>query len=658
MTTKRFFNSLAAAMIACCATGVFTSCSGFIDAVVGNVDNPAPTTQTTNDAAQLKQGIWTEYDEALLTSGKYTEDELAQMPTVAMWIQGDKGDFFTYTAETVSETVEGQISYNKSANTGTITFPYIAGNPLSIQTVNFSMTSDDVMEFEYTYEGKKTTGHCAWLCKDLEDWSSDITDEDWKELMTYYENLKAEGPDASIDWSKSVEVEDIDDEGNPVTVVVDDLDEPLVWEEDIAATRAGTRAIGIGTVISMGFKLLGALFSDDSTEKKLDAITEKVDKVLQGQQKMLKQLNQINNRLTAIAKQMQKQATIDIINERNKTYYNPLKVHSKSLFDDAYKLYTENKDDLSKVSDKLGIYAKKWVGNNKEYIELTWQYMEYLTTVQHSTYGAGMDKIYDGITYDEYPWEHLGTNDRLCYRGNDLLMITKCLFMICLYSTYCDLDDIDKKTLYDHYNDYRPQLLAFCSFNVSNPDEFRVCQIPGAHFVMRKELQKYNYGLNGKCPHPSFYGSDAVYRPEWHEKGSPKIENPTELKSKLIRVKEAETIYNYYKTAFYSGQEKISWASMLVGDKDMAGGATYSKQPAATEEKLRLMLSSPDHVSGVDQATSLLHLSTRFTVGTVWNSTVLYSWLYMGEVIFTSKKSWLKYYDDIEYYAAIVEKRY
>lgn len=105
-------------MLCCSSMFTLSSCQGLMDAIVGTEDKPVTTPTTpTNDAAQLKQGIWTEYDEALLTSGKYTEDELAQMPTVAMWIQGDKASFFTYTAETVSETVEGQISYNKSANT-------------------------------------------------------------------------------------------------------------------------------------------------------------------------------------------------------------------------------------------------------------------------------------------------------------------------------------------------------------------------------------------------------------------------------------------------------------------------------------------------------------------------------------------------------------
>ena len=605
--------------------------------------------------AQLKQGIWTEYDEALLTSGKYTEEQLAQMPAVAMWIEGDKGYFFTYTGEETSEPVEGQVSYDNTKGKGSITFPTITGNPLSGQTVNFKMTSDETMEFELSYGGQTTTATFAWLCENLDNWSSDITDEDWLALMADYQLIpETAGPDASIDWSKSVEIEVTDDEGNPVKVKVDDLDKPLVWEED-AVAPARTRAIGVGTVVSVGLTILGALFKDDSSEKKLDAITEKVDKVLQGQQEMLKKLNEYNNRLTAIATQMQKQAAIDIINERNKTYYNPLKVRNTSYFDDAYELYTTKKNELSQEDKKnLGRYAEKWVGSNKEYINLTWQYMEYLTTVQHSTYGTGMDKIYDGIIYDEYPWEHLGTGDRKCYRGNDLLMITKCLFMICLYSTYCNLDDIDKKALYKNYNAYRPQLEKFCEFTVANPDEFRVCQIPGAHFVMHKELQKYNYcGKDNKAP--DVRDINSAYRPEWHEAGSIKIDNPQELKEKLIRNAEATAIHKYYQSLY--NKKDFRWHEILVKGGEKAAGAVYSKEPSGVKNnKLGLLLYLHDQ----PQNNGILDFAHTLEIRCLWLDWESGETVKMGHIQggVLADYQWYDYYSENEYYAAIVEKRY
>ena len=277
MSINKIYQFFVAAFLLC-GTGVIISCSSDdSDSDGGSIAKPAV----------LKQGIWTEYDTVLVASGKYTMEQLAQMPTVGMWIEGDKGYFFTYTGEETSEPVEGQVSYDNTKGKGSITFPTIIGNPLSGQTVKFKMTSDETMEFELSYGGQTTTATFAWLCENLDNWSSDITDEDWLALMADYQLIpETAGPDASIDWSKSVEIEVTDDEGNPVKVKVDDLDKPLVWEED-AVAPARTRAIGVGTVVSVGLKILGALFKDDSSEKKLDAITEKVDKVLQGQQEML-----------------------------------------------------------------------------------------------------------------------------------------------------------------------------------------------------------------------------------------------------------------------------------------------------------------------------------------------------------------------------------
>ena len=632
------------ATILLCGTGVIISCSSDdSDSDGGSIAKPAV----------LKQGIWTEYDTVLVASGKYTMEQLAQMPTVGMWIEGDKGYFFTYTGEETSEPVEGQVSYDNTKGKGSITFPAIIGNPLSGQTVNFKMTSDETMEFELSYGGQTTTATFAWLCDDLSNWSSDITDEDWLALMADYQLIpETAGPDASIDWSKSVEIEVTDDEGNPVKVKVDDLDKPLVWEED-AVAPARTRAIGVGTVVSVGLKILGALFKDDSSEKKLDAITEKVDQVLANQKIMIQKLDEINERLIAIANKMNQQEAVNIFNTRNSTYYNPLKVRNRSYFDDAYELYTTKKNELSQEDKKnLGRYAEKWVGSNNKYINLTWQYMEYLTTVQHSTYGTGIDKIYDGMIYDEYPWEHLGTEDRKCYRGNDLLMITKCLFMICLYSTYCDLDDIDKKALYKNYNAYRPQLEKFCEFKVTNPDEFRVCQIPGAHFVMHKELQKYNYcGKDNKAP--DVRDRNSAYRPEWHEAGSIKIDNPKSLKEKLIRVSEATAIHKYYQSLY--NKRDIWWYEMLVKGGEKAAGAVYSKKPSGvSNNRLGLLLYLHDQ----PQDNGLLELMGTF-MQWVWLDRESGQRVLMGtRGGKIANFNWGNYFSFMEYYAAIVEKRY
>ena len=598
--------------------------------------------------AQLKQGVWTEYDSLLVASGKYTAEELAEMPTVGMWIQGDKVYFFTYTAEDMSETVEGQISYNNNTGKGTITFPAIQDSPLSGQSVSFRMTTDETMEFEFTYEGKKTTGNCAWLCENLDNWTSDITDEDWKELMAEYEKIAATaGPDTNIDWSKSEEVEVTDDEGNPVKVEVKDLDKPLVWNDEVAAARGATRAIAIGTIIKTGLNILGGLFEKDpneETQAKLDAVIGKLDQVLANQQKMIIKLDEINNRLIAIAEKMNQQETVNIFNNRNEKFYNKLKVQNNKYFADAYAAYHKDKNDPD-----LADYAKAWVGKDEQFANLTWEYIEYLMTVQHTKYGVGMDKIYDGLTYDKYPWEHLGTGDRQNYRAYDLTMITKCLFMISLYSQYGGLNNIEKKGLYKSYGNYKAKLNEFSKFSVTNPDEFRVCQIPGAHFVMRKEIQKYNYLKNNEAPVPSVYGYEGIYLPRWHEAGSPKIENPDELKSKLIRQSEMSAVKNYYNPR----NENIKWMKMLV-DGDNTAGAVYAKAPTSSSPNLVLY-----------HHTDRVHNGARVTQHNDQDALIMFS-LMVSEVPgiewtgigFVSGSRWSRVDPSTEFYLAIVEKHF
>ena len=619
-----------------------------------NEDNPSSSEQeeTVVAPAQLKQGIWTEYDEALLTSGKYTEEQLAQIPTVGMEIKGDKGYFFTYTADDISEAVEGQINYDNKTGKGTITFPAIKDNPLSDQTVSFSMTTDETMEFEFTYEGQKTTGTCAWLCENLDNWSSDITDEDWKELMTYYEQYDEKaGPDASIDWSDSE---------------VEGLDEPLVWNED-ALAPAGTRAIGIGTVVSMGLKVLGSLFEEDPNEAinaKLDAVLGKLDQVLTNQQQMMAKVNELNGRLIAIAQKMKQTETVNILNNRNEKFYNPLKVCNTAYFDAAFKLYNDNKSDLSQVKTQLGNYAKTWVGNNEEYITLTWNYIEYLNTVQHSSYGTGMAAIYDGVTFDKYPWEHMGTGDRQNYRANDMFMIAKCLFMINLYAAYGGGSDIKKEGIYNNYNEQKPKLKEFCEFKVSNPNKFLVCQIPGAHFIMHKEIQKYDY--RGKdvqigqsevflkeAPNTR-YEDDAVYRPKWHVAGSIKIENPKELKEKLIIKEEIQAIYKYFQSAVYPNAKEIYWYNMLIEGNNIAGGAVYSKRPEVSNGTNILLLATKDKRGMGMNSLGNAELTPMITC------TIDHDTVNMGMVnnALFREAVWFDYYSQNEYYAAIVEKRF
>ena len=586
--------------------------------------------------AQLKQGVWTEYDSLLVASGKYTAEELAEMPTVGMWIQGDKGYFFTYTAEDMSETVEGQISYNNNTGKGTITFPAIKDSPLSGQTVNFSMTSDETMEFEYTYDGQKTTGTCAWLCENLDNWFTEITDEDWKELMAYYEQYDANaGPDASIDWSDSE---------------VEGLDKPLVWDDGIAATRAENS--DADSKVKTPENIFSSIFKSDpigDIKDKLDDLLEKIDEVLANQRIMIQKLDEINERLIAIANKMNQQETVNIFNTRNSTYYNPLDAQNVQFFNSAFGLYNKNKSNLSQEDkDKLGEYAKAWAGDGKMYVDLTWQYMKYITTVQHSTYGTGMDRIYDGLTYDKYPWEHMGTGDRLSYRSYDLTMIAKSLFMITLYATYGGLSDVEKEGLYNIYSDYTTKFLAFCDFKVSNPNKFLVCQIPGAHFAMYKEIQEYKYynGDGSDAPDPRCYGPDAVYMPRWHWRGSIKISNPKELREKLIPRFKMDAILKYYGT---------SWIDALIEGHQYSGGATCNDSPRQqTKSSLLLWNNEKGAKNGAEEFTLIMVFMRFLDILNVAEGNKTYDAFRITSLNYVGQPKWESYDGPEVFYAAIV----
>ena len=586
------------------ATILICGTAAMVISCAANEDNATPTPAPTPEVpAQLKQGVWTEYDSLLVASGKYTAEELAEMPTVGMWIQGDKGYFFTYTAEDMSETVEGQISYNNNTGKGTITFPAIKDSPLSGQTVNFTATSDEEVEFELTYEGQKTTATIAWLCENLDNWFTKITDEDWKEQMAYYEQYDASaGPDASIDWSDSE---------------VEGLDKPLVWDDGIAATRAENS--DADSKVKTPENIFSSIFKSDpigDISDKLDDLLDKIDEVLANQRIMIQKLDEINNRLIAIANKMNQQEAVNIFNTRNSTYYNPLDAQNVQFFKSAFDFYNENKSNLSQENkDKLGEYAKAWAGDGKMYVDLTWNYMKYITTVQHSTYGTGMDRIYDGLTYDKYPWEHMGTGDRLSYRSYDLTMIAKCLFMITLYATYGGLSDVEKEGLYNIYSDYTTKFLAFCDFKVTNPDKFLVCQIPGAHFVMYRELQEYKYynGVGSDAPDPRCYGPDAVYMPRWHWRGSVKIENPAELRVKLIPRFKMDAILKYYGT---------SWVNALIDGHQYSGGATCEDHPRKTDGEKYSLLLLWNTEKGADNGASTFWLPFNGTILRIYNVAV------------------------------------
>jgi hypothetical protein len=199
---------------------------------------------------------------------------------------------------------------------------------------------------------------------------------------------------------------------------------------------------------------------------------------------------------------------------------------------------------------------------------------------------------------------------------------------------------------------------------------------------MHKQLQKYHYYQknstkvsgdlflwNGEVPHPDLYGRDAVYRPEWHEAGKIKIENPEELKSKLITTKEILAIYNYYSAVkgFFEKFEHL-WMDMLVSkdNSKISGGAEYPKKSVGALPPYwpRLLLieldSQKNTTNGVRKNGNEIYIGP--SVGAYWKPENIAEW-HMGDAeIKNGKASWIRHtyttYSGNLYYAAIVENRY
>jgi hypothetical protein len=279
-----------------------------------------------------------------------------------------------------------------------------------------------------------------------------------------------------------------------------------------------------------------------------------------------------------------------------------------------------------------------------------------------------MAKIYDGLTLEKYPWEHMGTGDRQNYRSYDMFMITRCFFMINLYATYGVQSNYKKEAIYENYDTYKKKFQEFCEFKITNPDEFIVCQIPGAHFVMHKQIQKYYYkGKNNEAPNPEVHGPNAVYRPEWHQAGSVKIDNAYEVPAKLINCSEAEAIFNYFKSAVYP-TGAFWWNQMLV-EGDKSAGAVLAKQPEdvmTPSSSMKLLLYDPLYnkydINGVERIDNALWIGplAGISVDNKWQK----SGHQMGFIETPQKGKMLwgnngsRYSSHLSYYAAIVEKRY
>ena len=149
--------------------------------------------------------------------------------------------------------------------------------------------------------------------------------------------------------------------------------------------------------------------------------------------------------------------------------------------------------------------------------------------------------------------------------------------------------------------------------------------------------------------------NDAAYRPEWHEAGSIKIDNPKSLKEKLIRHAESEAIIKYYESLY--NKKYIWWYEMLVKGGEKAAGAVYSKEPSGVRDNkpgLLLYFHDQPQNNGIHDFAGILEIRW------VWLDGKIGEVGRMGHIRggVLADYHWDDYYSENEYYAAIVEKRY
>ena len=159
------------------------------------------------------------------------------------------------------------------------------------------------------------------------------------------------------------------------------------------------------------------------------------------------------------------------------------------------------------------------------------------------------------------------------------------------------------------------------------------------------------------APHPIQQGAEVVFRPEWHEAGSIKIDNPKEVKEKLIRTNEAKTIHQYYEKVY--NQEYVWWTQILVdGDKSPAG-AVYAKNPSGVKDNQPcLMMYNEDNPRRTGLKWDLLSTVEIFPVMTKYSTGIYMKMGYIRQKSGDLLYIWDDYKSENEYYAAIVEKRY
>jgi len=266
--------------------------------------------------------------------------------------------------------------------------------------------------------------------------------------------------------------------------------------------------------------LLDYIFKDNTETRALADVIDKVDA--------------ISDQLAQMEIEFHDQNYEKYLNDRSRYIYE-IKRHNS----ECYIRLSNAKDDDTR-REIITEWALATVGGCPAY-EQGMNYISFLvnTIVEQKD----IFNMYDLYVYNTTPWENLGYDIREALRESDIALAAESLFLTQLYQKFrTNIDEDSREAIlnmnqqtftefYDHIK-ARP---------VVHHDDYAICQIPGAHFVVLRGNHYYPYYTNPDwCPIPAVwtrFKSDDYFI--W---GPNQAENYTQA----FTVKEISTILSFY----------------------------------------------------------------------------------------------------------------
>ncbi len=293
-----------------------------------------------------------------------------------------------------------------------------------------------------------------------------------------------------------------------------------------------------GAISWAGGKALETLvscFYTDPTSQKLEDI--------------LNQVSALNDKLNEVEQLIKKENYEFYINQRTNDFCDPLTNYSQK-YSDALAEAVKAKSDSTVIArilnewhdDSNGAISGKLGGP----MDAAANYMDFLmNTLVDQT---NLYQIYDIYTFNCVPWAIMGYDFRQGLRACDLALIHSNAQMAMMYASIHHWEnDLIHKNDVAKLNEKYQKFLKFCDANPVDVTDNVVCQIPGAHFVMKKDLiyRNYNippmnwYTVGSRFYHDESTTADLVYY------GGMNM-SVQQFKQKQITPNELTSIVNYY----------------------------------------------------------------------------------------------------------------